>query len=171
MAHRPLARALAPLYAAALAVLVLDQLSKAWIVATLGTEPGAYVRLLGDLVWLRLVHNRGAAFGVLPAASVVFALAAVGVALGIVLYSRRLGSASLLIRVALGLELGGAVGNLFDRLRFGYVVDFVDVRLWPYVFNVADAAISIGVVLLLLTLLPQRAAPSRSELTAHDRTA
>lgn len=150
------------LYGTALAVIVLDQLAKAWILGLLGTEEGSYRPVVGDILWLRLVHNSGAAFGMLPDASVFFAVAAVLVAAGIVVYSRRLADASWLVRAALGLELGGALGNLIDRVRFGYVVDFIDVRLpfWPWVFNVADAAITIGVVMLLVSLLRPEAARS-----------
>lgn len=143
-------------------MIVLDQIAKAWILGLLGTEEGSSRPVVGDILWLRLVHNSGAAFGMLPDASVFFAAAAVLVAAGIVIYSRRLADASWLVRTALGLELGGALGNLIDRVRFGYVVDFIDVRLpfWPWVFNVADAAITIGVVMLLVSLLRPEAARS-----------
>lgn len=157
----------------ALAVIALDQLTKAWVVSLLGTTEGSYRPVVGDLLWLRLVHNTGAAFGMLRDASLFFALAAIAVAGGIVYYSQRLATASRLVRIALGLELGGALGNLIDRLHLSYVIDFIDVRLsfWPYVFNVADAAITVGVVLLLLTLLlPQwaeRRAPAAREQHTH----
>lgn len=141
------------LYLTAVVVVVVDQLTKLWVLDLLGSQEGTYVPVVGDLLWLRMVHNRGAAFGLGQNASYLFALAAIAVAVGIVLYSRKLSSAPWILRVALGLELGGAIGNLVDRLRLGYVVDFIDVRLWPYVFNVSDAAITIGVVLLLFTLL------------------
>ncbi len=167
------ARPLLLLYLTALAVLVADQLSKLWVVGFLGPEEGGFVPVIGDLLWLRMVHNRGAAFGVGQNASYLFAVAALVVALGIVYYSRRLTSAHWIVRAALGLELGGAIGNLVDRLRYGYVVDFIDVRLWPYVFNVSDAAITIGVVLLLVSLLLEpRDHPSPSpERQVGDRTA
>jgi signal peptidase II len=153
------ARALAPLYLTAGLVILLDQLSKAYVVGLLGMREGAYKPILGDLLWLRMVHNSGAAFGMLPNASVLFAVAAVAVALAIVLSSRRLADGSRVVRVALGMELGGAIGNLIDRARYGYVVDFVDVRLWPFVFNVADASITLGVVLLAGHILLAREAP------------
>lgn len=141
------------LYLTAVLVVVVDQLTKLWVLDLLGSQEGTYVPVVGDLLWLRMVHNRGAAFGLGQNASYLFALAAIAVAVGIVLYSRKLSFSPWILRVALGLELGGAIGNLVDRLRLGYVVDFIDVRLWPYVFNVSDAAITIGVVLLLFTLL------------------
>ncbi len=152
MTRRPLLL----LYLTASLVILADQLSKAWILQTLGTREGSFRPVIDDLLWLRLVHNSGAAFGMLSNASFLFGLAAVGVAAGILIFSRRLANASWLVRTGLGLELGGALGNLIDRIRYGYVVDFIDVRveprLWPFVFNVADAAISLGVVLLLFTV-------------------
>jgi len=138
-------------------VFVSDQLSKLWVLDALGGREGAVLRVLGDVVWFRLVHNSGAAFGMLSDASLLFGLAAAAVAVGILWYSRRLAVSPVLLRVALGFELGGALGNLVDRLRFGYVVDFIDfrlnLRLWPWVFNVSDASITIGVLLLMLYLL------------------
>ncbi len=150
---RHLLLALAPLYVVAAVVLLVDQVSKTLVIALLGTQIGSYRPLIDDLLWLRMVHNSGAAFGMLQNASILFALAAVAVTAGILFYSRKLSSMSLLVRLAIGLELGGALGNLIDRARYGYVVDFIDVRLWPFVFNVSDAAITIGVVLLLYHFL------------------
>ncbi len=162
---------LVPLYGAALAVLILDQVSKAWVLTILGTREGAERHVLGDLVYLRLVHNTGAAFGMLPNASLLFGVAAVAVIVGILMYSRRLAGAARIVRVALGLELGGALGNLVDRVRYGYVVDFIDVRVWPYVFNVSDSAITIGVVLLLYHILSEGGTEARVESgrSAGDR--
>lgn len=155
------------LYLTAAFVILADQLSKAWVLQILGTREGSFRPIVDDLLWLRLVHNSGAAFGMLSNASLLFALAAAGVAAGILIFSRRLSNASWLVRMGLGLELGGALGNLIDRIRYGYVVDFIDVRieprLWPFVFNVADAAISVGVVLLLFTVFqPQLHSASRT---------
>jgi signal peptidase II len=73
------------------------------------------------------------------------------VALAIVLYYRYLPTGYWLVRVSLGLQLGGAIGNLLDRIRYGYVVDFVDIGFWP-IFNVADAAIVSGVGILAYCL-------------------
>lgn len=166
-------RALIPLYATAVVVFVLDQITKYLILDLLGTQEGTYRRIIDDLLWLRLVHNSGAAFGMLRNASLLFATAAVAVSVGILLYSRRLSSASLLVRVSLGMELGGALGNLLDRVRQGYVVDFVDVRLWPFVFNVSDASITIGVVLLAIHLFfgsgEGQSVPAQREHHAGDR--
>ena len=131
-------------------IIVADQLTKAWLTGFLA--PGASVAVVDD--WLRLVfsENRGGLFGLLQGSVLAFAaLSAVVIGL-IVAYHARAGRDPYL-SVALGLLTGGAIGNLIDRLRFGYVLDFVDAGIgdvrW-YTFNVADAAISTAIVLLLL---------------------
>ncbi|HSG86931.1 MAG TPA: signal peptidase II [Candidatus Limnocylindrales bacterium] len=134
----------------AVAVLVLDQLTKAALVANL--DPGESVEVLGD--WLRLVHgqNDGAIFGLFQGSSILFAAVSLLVIGLIVLFQAR-SHGDLILAVALGLLLGGAIGNLVDRLRYGYVVDFIDMGIggWRfYTFNVADASISLAVVLLLV---------------------
>lgn len=144
------ARASWPIFLGLAAViLVLDQLTKAWLVSFLA--PGQSVRVLGDYV--RLVHsqNDGGLFGLFTGQAVVFGLISVVVIALIVVYHARAGGGRYL-SIALGLLLGGALGNLVDRLRLGYVVDFVDAGLgdlrW-YTFNVADAGISFSLLLLL----------------------
>ena len=112
---------------------------------------------------LNLVHvrNTGAAFGFLnavdfPYKPVVVALVATAALMGIALYAARLSSHERLARVGLALILGGAVGNLIDRLTLGSVVDFVDVVLggWHFwAFNVADSAITVGVVAMLADMI------------------
>ena len=140
-------------------VLVLDQVSKAVVSATLKIHE---IRpLIHGLLNLTRVHNTGAAFGLLAGQSsplrTVFFLAVSLVAMGVVLWMLyRLPPGQKVELVALSLILGGALGNVFDRVRLGEVVDFIDVYYhsyhWP-AFNVADSAISIGVILLLYRLL------------------
>lgn len=134
-------------------VLVLDQLTK-WLVSArlLLGEP---VPVLGDVVRLTLVHNRGAAFGLFPGSRVPFIIVSI-LAIAVVLYLfQRDAYRSVLSRVLLGGILGGALGNLIDRARLGYVVDFIEVGVgslrWP-VFNVADSAVTLGVIILAWTL-------------------
>jgi signal peptidase II len=140
-------------YAIAIAVVVLDQISKTWILATLGQIPGTSRPLLGPL-HLTLVHNQGMSFGLLRGSEwsrwllTVFSAAVV---VGLAVWARK--AVRPLMAAGLGLIIGGAFGNnLIDRVRFGHVVDFIDVsRLYfPWVFNVADSAITVGVGLLLL---------------------
>jgi signal peptidase II len=140
-------------------VIAVDVVSKLVVVATL--TPGRDVRLLGGLLYLTLFRNVGAAFSFAEGATILFSLIAVAVAVVIVRTSRRLYSAAW--ATALGLVLGGALGNLMDRLfrapgfLRGGVVDFLSVfgpdgQVWP-VFNLADSAIVCGGILgVLLTV-------------------
>ena len=134
-------------------VLVLDQLAKAWLVANVA--PGEVVSVVGD--WIRLVfsQNSGALFGLFRDNAVAFGLLSIAVIALIVVYHGKVGR-SLYLSIALGLLLGGALGNLTDRLRLGYVVDFVDIGIGSlrfYTFNVADAAISGSIVMLVAAAL------------------
>ena len=134
----------------AAAVVVADQLTKAWIASTL--TPGASMAVVGDT--LRLVHgqNNGALFGLFRDNAVLFGVISVAVVGLIVAYHARAGRSPYL-SVALGLLLGGALGNMTDRLRLGYVIDFVDAGIgslrW-YTFNVADTAISAAILMLIV---------------------
>jgi signal peptidase II len=142
--------------AIALAVVVLDQLSKAWVVANLAQGEGFQV--LGD--WVRIVHwrNSGILFGMLPQSAPAFAIVSIVVVVLIVAYHARAGR-GLLVTIALALLLGGALGNLIDRLHYGSVIDFVDMGIgsWRfYTYNIADAAISTSLVLLIaMALFPR----------------
>jgi signal peptidase II len=147
------------LLALAAGVVVLDVVSKVLVVANLA--PGEDVRLLGGAVYLTFWRNTGAAFSFAEGATVLFSLIAVAVAVVIVRQARRLYSTGWAI--ALGLVLGGAVGNLIDRIfrtpgfLRGGVVDFISVfapdgHAFP-VFNVADSAITCGGILGVLLAL------------------
>jgi signal peptidase II len=130
-------------------VLVVDQLTKAWLVANL--SPGEVMQVIGDYVRLVFSQNSGALFGLFRDNAALFGLVSIAVIGLIVVYHGRVGR-SLYLSIALGLLLGGALGNMTDRLRLGYVVDFVDMGIgdfrW-YTFNVADAAISASIVMLI----------------------
>ena len=138
----------------------LDQLTKAWLVSRLA--PGESLDVLDD--WLRLVHgqNTGALFGLFRDSAAGFAAVSIVVIGAILWYEARAGGTRY-ISLALGLLLGGALGNLADRIRLGYVVDFVDagigtLRFWT--FNVADASISLAILLLLAaSVWPSLAGP------------
>jgi signal peptidase II len=136
-------------------VVVLDQLTKAWLVANVAQ--GEVVRVVGDVVRLVYHQNSGALFGLFRDQAIVFGLISIGV-IGLILAYHARSSRSLYLSVALGFLLGGAVGNLVDRLRLGYVVDFVDIGIGDlrfYTFNVADSSISTAIVLLLgVALIP-----------------
>lgn len=151
--------AIARLWWISLGVIVLDQVTKAMATATLPLYGSR--SLIPGVVDLVHVQNRGVAFGLLndfahPLRSVVtIALALVALA-GIAYYARHLRREERMARVGLTLILGGAIGNLIDRIRQGFVTDFVDVYwgTWHFwAFNAADAAISVGAALIFLELL------------------
>jgi len=127
-------------------VLGVDQATKAWVRSVF--VPGDSVPVIADVFHLTYVRNTGAAFGILQGnVGLLIAASAVMVA-AVLLYSRAVAGSQPLVRVGYGLALGGALGNLVDRVRFGWVTDFFDFRIWP-VFNIADAAIFTGVCILL----------------------
>jgi signal peptidase II len=138
----------------AAAVVVADQITKRLAENQLREQRS--IPLVDDILRLTYVENRGAAFGVLQDQTTFFVLVGILV-IGVIAASYRyLPRSGFMLHLALGLQLGGALGNLIDRVRQGYVVDFVDfgyrANWWP-VFNVADSAIVIGVALLALNAL------------------
>ena len=134
-------------------VVIADQASKAWIVANVDRP----IEVIGDLVRLIIVRNDGGIFGLFGNSATILGIASTAVIALIVVYQWREGVAGpWLLTLGLGLLLGGAVGNLVDRLRYGYVVDFVDMgigNLRFYTYNVADAAISTALLILILLAL------------------
>lgn len=132
----------------ALLIFSLDQLTKFLVTKNLYLHQS--LPIVRNLFHLTLVHNRGAAFGLFKGQVFLFILtsaAAMGlIVLDLIDPRRRRGSGSL-YNLSLALILGGAAGNLIDRLFLGYVIDFLDFRVWP-VFNMADSAITAGAVLL-----------------------
>jgi signal peptidase II len=140
-------------------IVALDQVTKALVRNRLDLHES--VTVIGNLFDLTRVHNTGAAFGLLNAAdfpfkTAVLALIGVTALAALAFYAGMLPADQRLARGGLSLVLGGAAGNLIDRLTFGHVVDFVDVywRGWHFwAFNVADASITIGVGLMILDLL------------------
>jgi signal peptidase II len=141
------------------AVIALDQLVKAWVVQHLAFH--GTMRVL-PILELTLTYNKGAAFSFLAGASGwqrwLFAGLAVAVGVGILLWLRRLSARrQRLLCLSLTLVMGGALGNLIDRLRIGHVIDFVLAHwhsvYFPFAFNVADSAITVGAALLLLDAL------------------
>ena len=130
----------------------LDRVTKSLVVAQVpyGTE----VSVVGHVVGITNVHNSGAAFGVAPAGAGFFLVAAVAIAVGLVVYVAW-NPGDLWTDAALGLIMGGTLGNGYDRIMFGTVTDFINFHFWP-VFNVADSAVSVGVVALVAGYLLRR---------------
>ena len=139
--------------ACAAGVILLDQVTKT--IASARLLMGQPVPLLGNTVRFTLVHNTGAAFGLFPGSRLPFIVISL-LAIAVVLYLfLRETYRSLANRILLGCILGGAIGNLIDRIRLGWVVDFIDMGVgtfrWP-VFNVADSAVTLGVLFLAWSL-------------------
>jgi len=126
-------------------VLLADQLTKLWAKNALASNPPPPDHYI---VRLTYVENEGAAFGLLTNEYLLITFAIIMVIATIAIYYRYPYWGHPLPKTGLGLVLGGAVGNLIDRLHLGFVVDFIDFRVWP-VFNVADSAITIGVIMLV----------------------
>jgi signal peptidase II len=101
------------------------------------------------------VTNTGAAFGLFADQSFLFVAIAIAVLAAIFVYRRYLTMRHWPIRLSLGLQLGGALGNILDRLRYGYVIDFLDFKVWP-IFNLADSSICIGVAILAYYMLREK---------------
>jgi len=126
--------------------LAADQLTKALLVASFAR--GESLPLLPPILHLTYVQNTGAAFGLFKGQQPLFVILSCLV-IGVIIWELRTKRAHDAATLwGCGLALGGAVGNLIDRLRLGYVIDFIDLRVWP-VFNLGDSAITIGVALLI----------------------
>ncbi len=134
------------IFIAVLIVFIFDQSAKIYITKYFLLNQS--VPIAKGVLYFTLVHNRGAAFGILRNQLPVFIFTAVIAILLIYLNLKKNKKKGLsLYNFALSLILAGALGNLVDRLAFGYVVDFIDLRIWP-VFNIADSAITAGAILL-----------------------
>ena len=158
-------------YAFAAAVIILDQITKAWMLYGLHIREVGQIRVLEPIFNLTFVLNRGVSFGLLTGGETgrwlltVFSVAVAGL---LAFWAMR--AVRRLLITAIGLIMGGALGNVIDRIRFGGVVDFLDFSglYFPWVFNVADSAISIGVVLLILdSFISERSAKVGA---AHEKS-
>ena len=134
--------------AIAAAVILLDQLVKRAVVAWLGRgEADHRWELIDAIVAVEYVENTGAAFGLFQGGGAWLAALSVAVVAGLAIYYVRVPRPTAVLTASLGLLGGGGVGNLIDRISLGYVIDFVAIGIWPK-FNVADSAVTIGVLLL-----------------------
>ncbi len=146
--------------AIAAVILALDQLSKAWVLSHLGrNEYWNPIPALSRFLTITHVTNTGAAFGLLRDQGSLFIIIAAVVSVAIIVYSRYLPQGQFWVRFSLGLQLGGALGNLIDRVRFGHVTDFITIGIddltWP-TFNIADSAIVVGVILLAFIVFTEK---------------
>ena len=159
-AERSLAAGLAQwiaLAAIAVSAITADQLTKYIVTSNLALDDSTHVV---GIFWIHHVRNSGIAFGLFSSATAVVILAT-GIAVGWMLwFFARSGARHPILPVALGLVVGGSLSNLLDRVRLGYVTDFLDFRWWP-AFNLADSFIVIGVLVLVATLMHAEREPRR----------
>ena len=134
-------------------VFLLDRITK--IAAASGISHGQSIKVLPNILHFTLVFNNGTAFGLLKGQNSVLAIFSVLAIVFIVIYVITHKALTSPLSFALGLILGGALGNLFDRVKFNCVIDFIDFRIWP-VFNVADSAITVGMIFLGWCILRQK---------------
>ena len=149
-------------YGFAILIIVVDQLTKAWVMSSLDLREVGQVAVWPPIFNFTWVENRGVSFGLFGDGSARWMLSAFSVIVAGILGWWALKADRRLLVSAIGLIMGGAIGNVIDRIRFGFVVDFLDFSgtgVFPWVFNVADSAITIGVILLVLdSVLSERAA-------------
>ena len=130
-----------------LLIFLVDQFSKSWVISQF--QVGESRPIVPHVIWLSLVHNTGTAFGLFPGANTFFVVFSITVILFLFFLIFRENEWH-----SIALLLGGAIGNLMDRVRWGYVIDFMDLRIWP-VFNVADSCITMGILWLLYNTFKQ----------------
>lgn len=129
-------------------IIIFDQLTKRLVASMM--ELGQSVTLINNFLYLTYVRNPGAAFGMFPYQTAFFIAITLVVAVLILYYYRYLSEDHRWMRLGLSLQLGGALGNLIDRVTVAYVIDFINFIVWPPVFNLADAAIVLGIGIFLV---------------------
>ncbi len=129
----------------ALGIVIIDQLSKAYM-NSLSTT----IKVIPGIFHITYVKNYGIGFGLLQGLVPFIIVASILIIIGLLYYMREIPD-SPFINTTFALLLGGSIGNLIDRIAFGYVIDFLDFRIWP-VFNIADSAVTIGGILLMFWL-------------------
>jgi signal peptidase II len=156
------------IFTIAAVIIALDQWTK-WLVRT--NIPEGQSWLPDSLLWLspyaRIVHwyNKGAAFGIFQEGSMIFTVLAFIVSAAIIYYYPQVSKNDWPLRLAMSMQLGGAIGNLIDRLTIGQVTDFISVGTFP-VFNIADSSISVGCVVLLLGVWWQERSAKKEKMRA-----
>ena len=134
----------------AFVVIVLDQFTKYLIKTTM--SPHESIPVIENIFHITFVRNQGAAFGIFQGQTAFLIAVTVIIIILLIGVYWKLARQNNILTIGLALQLGGAVGNLADRIRFSYVVDFFDFRVWP-VFNIADIAIVIGVIIVAWQIL------------------
>lgn len=137
-------------YLIVISIYVLDQWSKFFVVGRMSFFES--IPVIENVFHITLIQNYGAAFGIFPHMRIFFIIITLVVVLLILTFLRHVPRGKGFLKLGLALELAGALGNMTDRVRLGYVIDFLDFRIWP-VFNVADMALVVGVFFLAFDLL------------------
>ncbi len=137
------------IFSTALFILVLDQFTKFLIKRNFQFNQS--IPIIKNILHLTYVTNTGSAFGLFKGLNVFFVVFSFIVIAAIFYFIKKIQKNEKLIQFSAGLLLGGTIGNLIDRLLYGFVIDFIDFRVWP-VFNVADSAVTISSVLLIILL-------------------
>ncbi|GAB4125865.1 MAG: hypothetical protein OHK0050_38260 [Roseiflexaceae bacterium] len=137
-----------------LGIILADQVTKVMVWDALGPNEGNSIPVLGDWLRLTLVHNTGVAFGLFQGFPHVFTVTSILISLGAIYFYRfHLPQGRIWIQASVGMIVGGAIGNIIDRIRMGFVIDFLHITWFPGIFNIADSAITIGVAMLAGYLL------------------
>jgi signal peptidase II len=148
----------------ALVIVLADQLTKSVIVSAIGPAArSSRIAIIGDWLVLEYAENRGAAFGFLAGLGSLLPWASIVIVALLLNHYFRSAAPTTSETIAIALIAGGALGNLIDRIRLGYVIDFVSVGIWPN-FNVADSAITIGVLIAIWNWMVRE--PGRSSSRA-----
>ena len=136
-------------FSTALIIILIDQLSKFFVRNNF--QLNQPIPIINNIFHLTYIQNTGAGFGILKAQTLILIFVSIAV-IGIIFYNfDKIKNKEILLQVLVGFVLGGTIGNLIDRLAYGYVIDFLDFRIWP-IFNFADAFVSIGVTGLIVYL-------------------
>lgn len=139
-----------PILLLSLAIIIVDQWTKYYIEHTMTL--GMSIPIIPDIFHITYILNAGAAFGILEHQTELLVFIALIMITTLIYFYNRIPRTLRLLHFGLGLLAGGSIGNVIDRVRTGYVVDFFDFRIWP-IFNIADIAIVCGVSSIILTLL------------------
>ena len=136
-------------FSTALIIILIDQLSKFFVRNNF--QLNQPIPIINNIFHLTYIQNTGAGFGILKAQTLILIFVSIAV-IGIIFYNfDKIKNKEILLQVLVGFVLGGTIGNLIDRLAYGYVIDFLDFRIWP-IFNFADSFVTIGIIGLIIYL-------------------
>lgn len=137
------------------ASIILDQLTKLWAIKVL--KDGGSIKIIGDFLRFTYAENRGAAFSILQDQRVFFIIVTIIMLVVLAYIYFKTKNITKLSKLAIGMIAGGAIGNFIDRVRFGFVVDFIDVRFGSFynfpIFNIADSFVVCGTILMIILIL------------------